>query len=309
MSYEPEMTMTAATATNAMVPPKRKGTFLIYGPPGRWKSTETHMAAQDSIVIASEDGLDQFYMNWSLKQPAVIAAGKKPPIKTIIIDKYSVNKAPVKFDRNGEPVPTALKETFESAVIDITRALSADLEAGRPPRWRNIIVDECSIFWDRFLIETIREMMTGRTMTGENCAKNAHGPAHHGAVQTWTREVIDRFRTVNSMGANLFLLFHDQEPTSATAISAAKLGGPMLPNQRCSKIFAAAAHLSLLSMLEDSASGLDIGGGAEKFKDPRHVWQVPTEQLTKVRGITVTRLHELRYEPLEVIIKECGYTL
>lgn len=280
----------------------RKGFFVIYGPPGRWKTSEALWAFQDALYVASEENLDQFYANTLLKRADAATLGKKPPIKTVVIDPHSVNGAPVRFDKDGDPVPVPQRETFEQVVIDVTRALSQDKEAGRPPRFRNIIVDEGTVFWDRFLIELIREMTTGRDLAGNAVEKNRHGPAHHGALQVWTRQVIDRFRTVCSMGANLVMVCHDVEPSDG------KIGGPMMPNQRVSKIFGAAAHISLLSQLETGGGGLDLSAVAAAPKGPKHVWQVPIDQLAKVRGITVERLEELKYEPLETVVKECGYS-
>jgi hypothetical protein len=279
----------------------RKGFFVVYGPPGRWKTSEALWAFQDALYVASEENLDQFYTNTRLKEPEAKTLGKKPPLKTVVVDQYSVNGAPVRFDKDGEPVKVPQRETFEQVVIDVTRALSQDKEAGRPPRFRNVIVDEGSVFWDRFLVEIIREMTTGRDLAGNAVEKNRHGPAHHGALQVWTREVIDRFRTILSMGANLVMVCHDTEGGDG------KMGGPTMPNQRTSKIIGAAAHLSLLSQLEDGGGSLDLSA-ASGPKGPRHVWKVPVDQHAKIRGITIDRLHELRYEPLEVVIKECGYS-
>lgn len=272
--------------------------FVIYGPPGRWKSSEALWCFQDALVIASEENLDQFYMNALLKSPEAATQNKKPPIKTVVLDQYSINGVPVSFDKDGEMIRVPQKETFEQVIVDVTRALSQDRTQGRPPRYRNVIVDEASVFWDRFLVETIREMVSGKDHAGNAVEKNRDGRAHHGQLQVWTREAIDRFRTVVSMGANLIMVCHDVEPDGK------KKGGPQMPNQRVSKILGAAAHLSLLSELE-SGGGLDLSGAAAK--GPKHVWLVLIDQLSKVRGITVERLNELKNEPLDVIVRACGY--
>lgn len=266
---------------------ERKGFFVLFGAPGTHKSTEALWAFQDALYVASSEGLDQFYTHVLLKTPEAVAKGKKPPKKMVVLDQYSVNGGPLRFGADGDMLKVPQKETMEQIIVDVTKVLDADRQAGRPPTYRNVIIDEASVFWDRFFIETAAECIRGG---------NKDGRAHHGALQVWTRQVIDRFRTILSMGANLVAVAHDIEPDGA------KKGGPQMPNQRTSKIFGADAHLALLSDFEEA--GIGASG------PPKHVWRAFASKTmtSKVRGISADRFDEIKYWHLERIILEAGFT-
>jgi hypothetical protein len=273
----------------------RKGFFVLFGAPGTWKTTEALMTFQDSLYLASADGLTQFYDVW-LKTPEGASSGKRPPKKIVVVDQYSINGAPVRFDAQGAMIPIPQKETFEQAIIDVTKVLSNDRAAGKPPTFPNIIVDEGSVYWERFFVELKHEMTIGRDMLGRPIEKNADGRAHHHGLQIWTREVIDRFRTVVSMGANLVVVCHDVEPDGQ------KKGGPSMPNQKVSRILGADSHGALLAGFEDE--GLGMSGNGSK-----HTWDVfASKQWTsKIRGIPASRFKEIRFWPLERIIREADF--
>jgi hypothetical protein len=203
-----------------------------------------------------------------------------------------VNGAPITLDKNNVPVLIKQRDTFEQVVEDITVRLSLDRAAGKPPTYRNIIVDEASVFWDRFFIECAAA-----------CIKdgNRDGRAHHGALQVWTRQVVDRFRTVLALGANLVAIAHDSEADPERGRKA----GPSMPNKKTTNIFAADAHLSILSDFEDGT--IDAVTGT--MTPARHIWlAAPSKKTTtKIRGIPNQRLHELRYWPLDQVIREAGF--
>lgn len=267
----------------------RKGFFVLYGAPGTRKTTSALQTFQDSLYIASSQNLDQFYNVW-LKTPEGIASKKRPPKKVIVLDQYSLNGEPVQFDANGNMILVPQKEKFEELIVGVTRKLAQDKAAGRPPSYPNIIVDEGSVFWHRFFVELKREMTMGRTMTGVLCEKNGDGRAHHFGLQTWTREVIDRFRTVVSMGANLVVICHLTEPEGK------RKGGAAMPNKNVSTILAADSHGALLADFEES---LDA-------KTSKHVWRVfaSADWNSKMRGISADRFEEIKYWHLEQIIRE-----
>jgi hypothetical protein len=270
----------------------RKGFFVLFGAPGTWKSSQALWTFQDSLYLASSEGLDQFYMHVQLKTPEAQALNKKPPKKIVILDQYSINGGPLTFGPNGEMVKTPQCATMEQAIEDVTKVLNNDKIAGRPPTFRNIIIDEASVFWDRFFIEIAAD-----------CIRNGNrdGRAHHQAIQVWTRQVIDRFRTVLSMGANLIAIAHDVEPDGKS-----RKGGAQMPNARTSKIFGADSHLSMLSDFEE-VSGLDFNTNVKG--PPKHLWRgfASSSMNSKIRGISAERFEEIKYWSLEKIVLEAGF--
>lgn len=263
-----------------------KGFFVLFGAPGTWKSTEALATFPDALYIASSVGLDQFYTHVLMGSAAGQAAGLRPPKKIVVLDQYAINGGPLKFDTKGDMIRVPQRETFEQLVMKVTKQLDEDKQAGRGPTFRNIIIDEASVFWDRFFLEAAAE-----------CSKagNNDGRAHHQAIQVWTRQVIDRFRTVLSMGANLVAVAHDVEPDGK------KKGGPQMPNNRTSRIFGADSHMALLSDFED--------GGLLSSGPSQHVWRAfaSKSMTSKVRGISADRFDEIKSWPLAKIVQEAGF--
>ena len=276
----------------------RKGFFVLFGPAGSAKTTEALKTFQNALYLCSAEGLSQYFDVW-LETPEGRASGVKPPKHIVTIDQYSLNGSPIRVDAKRQMIKIPQKETFEDAIVDVTLALSDDRAAGRPPRFPNVIIDEASVFWDRFFIELKAEMSVGRDMKGNQIEKNGDGRAQHGALQVWTRQVIDRFRTVISMGANLVAVCHDQEPELAQNGSM-KRGGALMPNQRVAKIFAADAHMALLSGWEE---------GSLTSNEVKHVWLAHASKSwnSKARGISHQRLEELKYNPLVDIVREAHF--
>jgi ATP:corrinoid adenosyltransferase len=290
----------SVSAANQTAPAEsRHGFFILFGRPGVGKSTAALETFPDSLYIASSTNLDQFFNEW-LKTPEGKASGKRPPKKVVVIDQYSINGSPIRFstDKDGRRhmLKIPQRQTLEQAIEDVTLALSEDREAGRPPRYRNIILDELSVFWERMYLEIAEEMIYGLN----GVVKNSDGRAHYGQLGSWSRQVIDRLRTVVSMGVNLIAVAHDTEPDGK------KAGGPQLPSQRIMRIFAADAHGVLQREVE--GGGLDLVTG--KAEPVRPVWKVfaTKEWTTKIRGISSARLDEIRDWTLEKIVTTAGFT-
>ena len=276
-----------------------KGLFVLFGPAGRWKTTEALKTFQDALYLASDAGLDKFYRQWLLTDEGR-ASGKKPPVETVVLGQYSINGKPVQRDKQGNMIRIPQKHNFERAIENMIITLSDAVAVARPLPFRNVIIDEGTVFWERFLIEMQREMITGRDVFGNACEKNANGKAHHGRLQTWTREVIDRVMTLLQFGANIVLIHHLVEPDGD------RKGGPQAPNARITNILGGAAHASLLSDFEEPASSLMAEGPKEQAK---HVWLVTQskEWVSKFRGIPAERFDEVKYWPLEDIVRLGGF--
>lgn len=241
---------------------------------------------QDALYIASSPNLDQYYTHVMLNSPEAKAAGKKPLSNVFVLDQYSMNGGPPTIDpKTNDMAKIPQRATLEQIVTEVTMQLAHDRAAGRPPSVRNIIIDEATVFWERFFIEIAADMIA---------KGNGNGQAHHQALQVWTRQVIDRFRTVVSNGANLICLAHGIGASPETMRAS-------FPNQRTADIFVADAHGALISTFEPRAIG--------DKTPPKHIWQLfATEKSSsKMRGIPNERFAEMRTWSLERIIVEAGF--
>jgi hypothetical protein len=268
---------------------EKKGFYILFGPPGTWKTTEALKTFQGSIYIGSAVGNDQMYQEL-IKTPQASAKGWTAP-KVVTVDAYSINGADPAFDQNGNMLRIPLRVTLYQIMGDIIRALVMDRSAGKPIRYRNVIIDEVTAFWDRLFTEVRLEMLHPTT---PGVKANKDGRAHYGELGSWTRDFIDYARTVLSLGANLIAIAHDREPEDG------KQGGPMMPSARTMKMVCHDAHI----VARRSASG---GGMDTAAKLGWHVF-ISEAWSCKARGIPAEMFDQVKDYELDELVRRCGFT-
>lgn len=273
-----------------------KGFFLLYGNPGSWKTTEALTAFQNAVFIAPRRNTHQFYSHVLRKKRPELT----PIYKEIVIDTYSIDNEPIVFDTNRRPVAIPQRETFENLIDDLIFAAEAAVAAGKPVPFSNIIIDEISIFWERFFIEISDELSKPNPAQGRKDG-NRDGRAHHQALQIWSRQVVDRLfvllRYCNIVGTG--------QPKSSS--DGKSLGGIYMPNGRTTDIFGADCHLGLHSTFESAKAG-QKGSFGSKDEAAVHIWKIfSLGASSKARGIEASRFDEVKTWPLVDIVRDCGF--
>lgn len=299
----------------------KKGIFVLQGRMASGKTTQALETFQDCLYIGSAVNQDQFYEEWLRPRHKEL----KPIKMRHEIGAYSVNGGPIKVERTRDGKRRMVKVEAREALEDVIDEATIALAAGKAP-FKNLIIDEVTVFWDRVFLEIANEMNLG--LNGQ--PQNRDSRSWYGALSSWTRQVVDRLGTAPQYGANVVLIGGNKLPDGG------KVGGIAVPGRGAMTIFGHAAHGYFERVIEGekktAASALDILAdagkkiesveqieAAEKSAEAtqaqdeeygrRRVWIIhaTAKQDAKARGIPESEFESMKDKHLREIVQAMGF--
>lgn len=283
---------------------KRRGFIVLYGPPGRGKSTAAATTFQNSLYLCSAPNILQYY-------DSMAANGVRPPRARRLLDQYGFygwEPMAAASGRNGtagewkprqyradQPPAAGLivvpqKETFEKVCIDFTRLCFDEAARGPQRTFDYLIIDEAHEFYGRVFKELGSASITD--------AGKQDSRKQYGLLGEWSVDLLTLVRQVTAVGVGLILIAHDQEPD----IASRKKGGPKFTSQAIMRTICAMADAVGYRGLIDAELPSD---------PPIRLWRFYARQhdLGKIRGLSDEDARRLEREDLSTIMTAAHFDL
>jgi hypothetical protein len=295
----------------------KKGYFVLFGPPGGGKSFAGAKAFQNGLALLSAPNNLHFYEQW-LALPEGQASGKRPPRRTIVLDKYAMidswvppgqigswDRPAINIGQDGLPIPIPQKTWLENLLLQAIRRGLYEKAAGLPLTYQNILLDEAGTLWTRVFEEI--------SATSYNKEGKRDTLAAYNIGETWSRSLVDLLRAAPLAGMNVSLVAHDKDPEPEKD----KQGGPKFFSQAVMKQICADADGVFHRYVEDEEVAIDLSDPAKmalalmeaKKRPPRRRWRVyiSKDWQSKFRGIPDSMMASIRDMELEDIIPLGGF--
>lgn len=291
-----------------------KGVFVLYGPPGGGKSKEAAECFQDALVLSSARNNLQFYKQW-LRLPEGVASGCRLPKREIVLARSmtldswhcTANGRPIPQVQlqNGIPVPMLTISRFLQLVEGFYLKLLAEIAAGKPPTYRNLIIDEGGAFW----IRIFREILPG--VLDKNNEVDTRGA--YNVMANWSDDVFDRFDDIADTGvANVCFITHEGDPEPEKG----KKGGPKVVSkgimgrlcQRCDGVIMREVK-DRKKIATGNINDLNSAPVAVESLGPRRIWTVHLSEnwYSKLRGVPDSMFEEVKDKKLRDVLGLGGF--
>ena len=283
--------------------------FMVIGAPGTGKSYEMLKALQDAYVIFTGKNNGHFYFT-NLKKGKLDPKEYKLPKRMMLLESYGfgatkedyasidtieMQKGSVGAD--GQPLPISAMRRVDGLIDVLIKKTREAAEAGQPPPYANVIIDEAGELLARVYAEIL-----------PTCLTNSGAQDVRGAflqTENWVLAFSNKLRLLNSYGVGVGLVFHDREPDERAK------GGAAAPSRGIARKLAAATDATLMRYMMDFEEEIDVGGKKVKKRKARRFWDGRASETwdIKLRGLDDDELDQITQMELVDILPFAGFDM
>lgn len=273
---------------------RKRGVFMVYGPPGAGKSEQIAHAFQRSFHLITQADINNFYV--SQVETGAYPDERGLPKREELLRKYV--QAQIKEGKHKGKFTKAPVDTRERLLYYVNSAAEQAAQARfdkKPLKYWNFIIDEFGALLERVYWQFYFETYSAEREAAQKGAYDSFGA--FGAAKSWCADFMEQLYMLNDQGMNVGLVAHEREKDMAKK-SGPQAGGPLLISKNTMALVTGMCSWVIRRYIQDDVNGW----GVRKNACYNSQWQ-----LSKARGLKAEDLYLMEDFSVEDIVYGLGY--